>query len=216
MIVTLISNFMLSLDDLWYCIIEDSFVLNNIVSKMHSSQIHALADMVINSVSNIPENINKMLPKIINSEIMVKYLVYTIVVNINKVMKIKKTSGFHLLSRKVFNEFREILRLDDNDYSIVDKLQTKLNEEQMMTEQCNDVFKINHEKLFEYLKKLTAIPIIYTSDGFRTCTGLYILAVLNDLRYVHEKNAQNSEYLEMLLTGMSLIYYFILLKVLLL
>ncbi|KRT80526.1 hypothetical protein AMK59_8762, partial [Oryctes borbonicus] len=199
MIITLINNVMLSLDDLWYYIAEDTFILNNIVSKMQTTQILALTNLVMNNIHD-PENVKKMLPGIINSEVMLKYLVYTVLEKINKSVKVKKTSELCPLSTIVFDEFQKALCLESSDCILLNTLLELFNEEQIGPI-SNSVIKVNHEKLVGYLKVLTVIPVMYISNELKTCTALYLLAVLNDLRNIDKDNSQCREYLEMLLAG---------------
>ncbi|GJQ79406.1 hypothetical protein Trydic_g16265 [Trypoxylus dichotomus] len=199
MIITLINNFMLSLDDLWYYIVKDAFILNNIVSKMQTPQILALTNVVMNNIRD-PENAKKMLPGIINSEVMLKYMVYTILEKINKSVRLKKDSKIIPLSTKIFDEFQRITCFESKDSMLMDKLLEIFNEEQISTT-SDSVIKINSEKLIENLKVLSIIPIIYVPHEVKTSTSLYLLAILNDLRSLDQDSSQSTECLEMLVAG---------------
>lgn len=193
--MTLIKNLMLSLDDLWPCIVDDSFTLNNIVPKMHSSHILTLADVVIKNLFEQPDI--TMFTKTLHSEVMLKYLVYNILLRINKILKPKKVSKNVPMSTKIFNEFQEAISENSEDTCLLNKLLGVFNEELIE----NDVgLKVNNEKLSQHLKIFSKIPVIMTDD-FRLCTALYLLAILSDLRSVDKNDSRNTEHLETLLTG---------------
>ncbi|XP_018577936.1 uncharacterized protein LOC108916212 [Anoplophora glabripennis] len=169
-----------NIDIMWKNILEDKFVINNLLSKMEPSYALFIAEKVVCDTDTLGAIRNK--PHITSSSFLITAVNYVIITKINKLLtrrkdKVTSDSFKKAVSIRISSVFTEDNFLTQEPKEIIESVKSLYSLNQNYEVEWN----INEEKVLQFFEILEKFPVIFCSETVQKLCLVYFCALHMDL-----------------------------------